>query len=194
MQPAIAEKGLMVLDIVAHGKAGHAARNEGDNAIYHAMDDIAWFRNYKFPKVSPLLGPVKMTVTIINAGTQHNVIPSQCQFTVDIRSNECYSNAEILSMVKEHTLCEVTPRSTHLNSSHISEGHPLVRQAIAMGREPFGSPTLSDQSQMPFPSMKMGPGQSSRSHTADEYIIKREIEEAIALYFDLLNGLSIAQD
>ena len=179
MQPAIAEKGLMVLDVTAHGKAGHAARDEGDNAIYHAIDDIEWFRNYKWEKVSPLLGPVKMTVTIVNAGTQHNVVPDTCTFTVDVRSNECYTNQELLDRIKEHVGSEVKARSTRLGSSSIDVNHPLVQRIIALGGKPFGSPTLSDQALMPFPSLKMGPGQSSRSHSADEYIEVGEIREAI---------------
>ena len=179
MQPAIAEKGLMVLDVTARGKSGHAARDEGDNAIYRAMDDIVWFRNYKWEKESPLLGPVKMTVTIINAGTQHNVIPDTCTFTVDVRSNECYTNQELLDRIREHVGSEVKARSTRLGSSGIDINHPLVQRIIAMGGKPFGSPTLSDQALMPFPSLKMGPGQSSRSHTADEYIELVDIREAI---------------
>ena len=199
MQPAIAEKGLMVLDITAHGKAGHAARNEGINAIYRAVQAIEWLRNYRFEQVSPLLGPVKMTTTIIQAGTQHNVVPDTCTFTVDVRSNECYGNETIYKMVCRDLaqLCDdpeafdVKARSFHLNSSRIDMGHPLVVRALEMGRTPFGSPTMSDQSQMPFPSMKMGPGQSSRSHTADEYIEVAEIEEAIDIYIRLLDGLDI---
>ena len=194
MQPAIAEKGLMVLDVTAHGIPGHAARNEGDNAIYHALDDIQWFRSYQFPNVSELLGPVKMTVTVIQAGTQHNVIPAECSFTVDVRSNECYSNEEIYDIVCQHVTSEVKARSFRLNSSRIDISHPLVQRAVALGREPFGSPTLSDQSLMPFPSMKMGPGQSSRSHSADEFVLISEIKEAITVYHDLLNGLSNVPD
>ncbi len=191
MHPAIAEKGLMVLDVTATGKAGHAAREEGDNAIYKALTDIAWFRDYRFEKVSPFLGPVKMSVTVVNAGTQHNVVPDRCTFVVDIRSNELYSNEALLDEIKKHIGSEVIPRSVRLNSSHIDEAHPLVRKAVRMGRVPFGSPTLSDQSLMPFPSVKMGPGQSARSHTADEFILISEIDEAIALYLELLDGLVI---
>ncbi len=194
MQPAVAEKGLMVLDVTAHGKAGHAARNVGDNAIYHALDDMQWFRTYQFPKESPLLGGVKMTVTMVNAGIQHNVIPDECRFTVDVRTNECYSNREVFDVVKQHVKSEVTARSFRLNSSSIDESHPLVRRAVELGLKPFGSPTLSDQALMPFPSMKMGPGESSRSHCADEFILISEIEKAIETYCNLLNGLSIAQD
>lgn len=191
MHPAVAEKGLMVLDVTEHGKAGHAARNEGDNALYHAVDDIAWFRTYEFPDRTELLGPVKMTVTIIQAGTQHNVIPDQCTFTVDVRSNECYSNQDIYNKVCEEVKGEVKARSFRLNSSRISLEHPLAKRAVALGRKPFGSPTLSDQALMPFPSMKMGPGESSRSHTADEYIKVDELTEALCLYHDLLIDLQL---
>jgi len=191
MQPAIAEKGLMVLDVTAHGKAGHAAREEGDNAIYHALTDLEWFRTYRFERVSPLLGPVKMSVTQINAGTQHNVIPDRCSFVVDIRSNELYTNEELFSLISQHISSEVTARSFRLNSSHIDASHPVVRRAVELGRTPYGSPTLSDQALMPFPSVKIGPGKSSRSHTANEYILIRELEEALDLYYELLDGLVI---
>ena len=189
MHPAIAEKGLMVLDVTAHGKAGHAARNEGDNAIYHAMDDMQWFRTYQWPLSSPLLGPVKMSVTIVNSGTQHNVIPDTCTFTVDVRSNECYTNQELYNAICSQVKSEVKARSFRLGSSRIAPEHPLVTKAVQMGRVPFGSPTLSDQALMPWPSMKMGPGDSSRSHTADEFIRISEIEEAIRLYVEWLDGL-----
>ena len=192
MQPAIAEKGLMVLDVTATGRSGHAARDEGDNAIYKVLDDVAWFRDYRFPRVSPLLGPVKMSVTQVNAGTQHNVIPDRCTFVVDIRSNECYTNEELFVEICRHIHCEAKARSFRLGSSHAPEGHPLVQRAIELGRVPFGSPTLSDQALMPFPSMKMGPGKSSRSHTADEFIFIKEIEEAIGLYLSLLDGAKIS--
>lgn len=189
MHPAIAEKGLMVLDVTAHGKAGHAARNEGDNAIYHAVDDMQWFRTYQWPLSSPLLGPVKMSVTIVNSGTQHNVIPDTCTFTVDVRSNECYTNQELYNAICSQVKSEVKARSFRLGSSRIAPDHPLVTKAVQMGRVPFGSPTLSDQALMPWPSMKMGPGDSSRSHTADEFIRISEIEEAIQLYVEWLDGL-----
>lgn len=191
MQPAIAEKGLMVLDVTEHGKAGHAARNEGDNALYHAMDDVAWFRQFEFPDKTALLGPVKMTVTIIQAGTQHNVIPDQCTFTVDVRSNECYSNQDIYNKVCQCVKGEVKARSFRLNSSRISTSHPLVVRAMEMGCLPFGSPTLSDQALMPFASMKMGPGDSSRSHTANEYIKIDEIRQALIQYRELLTSLNL---
>ncbi len=191
MQPAVAEKGLMVLDVTAHGTAGHAAREEGDNAIYKVLDDIEWFRTYRFPKVSPLLGPVKMSVTQINAGTQHNVIPDLCTFVVDIRSNECYSNEELFNEISAHIRCEAKARSFRLNSSHIHTDHPFVQRAVELGKTPFGSPTLSDQALMHFPSVKIGPGKSSRSHTADEYVMVSEIEEAIRTYIDILDGLKL---
>lgn len=189
MHPAVAEKGLMVLDITAHGKSGHAARNEGDNAIYKILPDIEWFQKHQFPNVSPLLGPVKMTVTQINAGTQHNVIPDTCTAVVDIRSNECYSNQELFEEISRHVSCEVKARSFRLNSSRIALDHPFVQRAVALGRVAFGSPTLSDQALMGFPSVKIGPGKSSRSHTADEYIMIQEITEAIDLYIQILDGL-----
>ena len=191
MHPAIAEKGLMVLDVTAHGKAGHAARNEGENAIYKALDDIQWFRNYRFPKESSFLGPVKMSVTQVNAGTQHNVVPDICTFVVDIRSNECYSNEELFQEICSHIQSEAKARSFRLNSSHIDAEHPFVKRAVEFGRTPFGSPTLSDQALMHFPSVKIGPGKSSRSHTADEYIRVSEIEEAIGMYIKILDGLVI---
>ena len=191
MHPAIAEKGLMVLDVNAHGKAGHAARNEGENAIYKALDDIQWFREYRFSKESPLLGPVKMSVTQLNAGTQHNVVPDICSFVVDIRSNECYSNEELFQEICSHIQSEAKARSFRLNSSHIDAKHPFVKRAVELGRTPFGSPTLSDQALMRFPSVKIGPGKSSRSHTADEYIRVSEIEEAIGMYIKILDGLVI---
>jgi acetylornithine deacetylase len=191
MQLAIAEKGLMVLDVTVWGKAGHAARNEGENAIYKSLQDIEWFRDYRFERESPLLGPVKMSVTQINAGAQHNVTPDRCTFVVDVRSNELYGNEELFEIIGRHVSGEVKARSFRLNSSRLPEEHPFVQKAIRLGRETFGSPTLSDQARMPFPSVKMGPGHSSRSHTADEYIRVKEIEEAIGLYIQLLNGLSL---
>ena len=189
MQPATSERGLMVLDCTAYGKAGHAARNEGVNAIYKAMEDIEWLKTYRFPKVSEQLGPVKTTVTVIQAGAQHNVIPDQCKFTVDVRVNECYSNQEVLEVIQNHLHSEVNVRSTRLGSSSISQTHPLVKAALKLGLRPFGSPTLSDQALMPFPSLKLGPGDSARSHTADEYIELHEIEQSIEIYKKLLDGL-----
>lgn len=191
MQPAIAEKGLMVVDCFAHGKTGHAARDEGVNALYIAMDDIAWIRKHKFKKVSELLGPTKMTVTIINSGTLHNVIPDQCEFTIDIRTNEFYRNEFVLSHLQKHLKSECRARSFRLSSSRIDPGHPIVRRCVSMGMNPFGSPTLSDQALMPFPSLKLGPGESSRSHSADEYICISEIRSAIETYVSLLEGLEI---
>ena len=192
MQPAIAEKGLMVLDITAHGKAGHAARDEGDNAIYRAIKDIQWLQTYRWERESSLLGPVKMSVTIINAGTQHNVVPDKCTFTVDVRSNELYTNQEIYNQICQHVQSEVQARSFRLNSSRIELSHPLVQRIIQLGGQPFGSPTLSDQALMPFPSLKMGPGQSSRSHTADEFIEISEIQEAIEFYLEVFRHNEIS--
>lgn len=186
MQPAIAEKGLMVLDITAHGQSGHAARQEGVNAIYEALDDLQWLRNYRFQRVSEFLGATQMNVTVIHAGTQHNVVPDRCEMTVDVRTNELYTNEEVLAFIQSQVRSEVKARSTRLQSSHIAADHPLVQRCIAMGMTPFGSPTLSDQALMPFPSMKLGPGQSSRSHSADEFILISEVEEGIKKYIELL--------
>lgn len=187
MQPAIAEKGLMVLDITSRGKSGHAARSEGVNAIYGILDDLEWIRNYKFDKVSPLLGPVLMQVTQVNAGTQHNVVPDICTAVVDVRTNEYYTNEEVYDIVASHCHSEVKARSYRLRSSSIDPNHPLIDKCRAMGMEPFGSPTLSDQALMRFPSFKLGPGQSSRSHSADEYICISEIADAIRKYVSLLS-------
>lgn len=187
MQLAVAEKGLMVLDVIATGRAGHAARNEGENAIYKALKEIEWFRDYRFGKLSGLLGEVTMRVTQIQAGTQHNVIPDKCTFVVDIRTNECYSNREVLEEIKRYATCQVQERSTRLNSTATPLQHPLVEKAFTMGAQPFGSPTLSDQALMSFPSVKIGPGDSARSHTANEYIEISEIGEAIDFYVKWLN-------
>ena len=186
---AIAERGLMVLNCIARGKAGHAARNEGENAIYKALADIAWFRSYQFPESSSVLGPVKMSVTQIQAGTQHNVVPDECRFVVDVRTNECYRNEELLALIRQQVGVEVTPRSTRLNSSGISPAHPLVQKAKSLGMQLYGSPTLSDQALMPFPSVKLGPGDSARSHTANEYILLSEIRAGIQCYIRLLQDL-----
>lgn len=191
MQPAIAEKGLMVIDAIAHGKSGHAARNEGVNAIYEALDDLQWLRNHQFKEVSPLLGPTKMTVTVINAGTQHNVIPDECRFTIDVRTNEYHRNEDVFEYLSKHLKSEIKARSFRLGSSSISENHPIVVRCKAMGMQPFGSPTLSDQALMPFTSLKLGPGDSARSHSADEYICISEIEDAISKYVELLEGVVI---
>jgi len=187
MQLAVAEKGLLVLDCYAHGKAGHAAHGLGDNAIYKAMEAMNWIQNYQFPKVSDTLGKVKMTVTQVNAGSQHNVIPAECHFVVDIRVTDAYSNQEVLDIVKENVAVEVKARSLRLNSSSIPATHELVKAGIALGRSTYGSPTLSDQSVLSCSSLKLGPGDSLRSHTADEFIYVKEIEEGIKIYVDLLN-------
>ena len=191
MNPAVAEKGLMVLDVIAHGKSGHAARNEGVNAIYEALDDMRWIRDYKFEKVSEFLGPTKMTLTVVNAGTQHNVIPDKCTMLVDIRTNEFYDNEEVYEFIRQHLKSEVKAHSFRLKSSRIDPEHPLIRKCVAMGMKPFGSPTLSDQALMHFPSFKLGPGESSRSHSANEFIRISEICDAIAKYETLLDGAAI---
>lgn len=191
MQPAIAEKGLMVIDMIAHGRSGHAARNEGVNAIYEALPDIKWVRDYKFQRVSDYLGAVKMTLTVINAGTQHNVIPDECRMLIDVRTNELYKNREVFDIIREHVHSSVSAHSFRLQSSRIDPSHPLVRRCVAMGMEPFGSPTLSDQALMPFPSFKLGPGESARSHSADEFIFVSEIENALPTYVKLLDGATI---
>ena len=191
MNPAVAEKGLMVLDVIAHGKSGHAARNEGVNAIYEALDDMRWIRDYKFEKVSEFLGPTKMTLTVVNAGTQHNVIPDKCTMLVDIRTNEFYDNEEVYEFIRQHLKSEVKAHSFRLKSSRIDPEHPLIKKCVSMGMKPFGSPTLSDQALMHFPSFKLGPGESSRSHSANEFIRISEISDAIAKYETLLDGAAI---
>jgi acetylornithine deacetylase len=189
MNVAIAEKGLMVLDCVVAGQSGHAAHQTGDNAIYKALADVAWFRDHHFERVSEWLGEVRMSVTMINAGTQHNVIPDRCSFVVDVRSNDCYSNQQLLDEIRTSVACEVTPRSTRLSSSSLPDSHPAVQRALSLGCNCYGSPTLSDMALMPFPAMKMGPGDSGRSHKSDEYILQTEISVAIDNYFSLLDNL-----
>ncbi len=190
MNPAIAEKGLMVLDITARGRSGHAARNEGLNAIYEMLDDLLWLRSYKFTKTSPLLGDTLMQVTQVSAGTQHNVVPDECRAVVDVRTNEFYRNEDVFDIVRLHCKSEVKARSFRLHSSCIDPQHPLIQRCEELGMTPFGSPTLSDQALMPFPSFKLGPGQSSRSHSADEYICRSEIDDAIKTYIRLLQNES----
>lgn len=190
MQMAVAEKGLMVLDCIANGRAGHAAREEGDNAVYKAIKDIEWFRSFKFDKVSDLLGPVKMSVTVIETDNKaHNVVPGQCRFVVDCRVNELYSFEEMLDIIRSNAQSEIKPRSTRLRSSSIALDHPLVKAGLQMGRSYYGSPTTSDKALMPFPSLKIGPGDSARSHTANEYIYIDEIRNGIELYIQLLNEI-----
>lgn len=188
MQMAVAEKGLLVVDATAHGKAGHAARNEGENAIYAALQDIDFLKNYQFEKTSDLLGPVKMTVTQIEAGTQHNVVPDTCRFVVDIRTNERYTNEEVFAILRTKLRSELRARSFRLNSSSIPTEHPLVLRGEALGLHSYGSPTLSDAALMPFPTLKIGPGESERSHTADEFVCIDEIENGIIVYEKLVAG------
>ncbi|MEJ7779576.1 MAG: M20 family metallo-hydrolase [Daejeonella sp.] len=189
MNMAIAEKGLMVLDCTVHGKAGHAAREEGINAIYKAMDQIEWFRTYQFAKKSNFFGPVKMSVTIIKAGSQHNVVPDSCKFTVDVRVTDAYTNEEVLKIIRNSVTSEVVPRSTRLKSSSISTEHPIIKAGLALGRETYGSPTTSDQALLNIPSLKMGPGDSARSHMADEFIYINEVKEGIELYIKLIANI-----
>lgn len=186
---AVAEKGLMVLDCTAQGVSGHAAREEGLNAIYEAFTDLLWFKNYDFEKESAFLGKVKMSVTMIHAGTQHNVVPSECSFVVDVRTTEQYTNTEVLEIIKKHTKCKVQARSTRLNPSGIDLNHPVVASAQSLGSKLYGSPTMSDQALLSVPSVKVGPGDSARSHTADEYIYLSELKDAVAYYINLLEPL-----
>ncbi|MDQ8054520.1 MAG: M20 family metallo-hydrolase [Pedobacter sp.] len=186
MHLAIAEKGLLVIDCIAHGKAGHAARDEGENAIYKALKDMEWFRTYQFPKVSEVFGPVKMTVTIINAGSQHNVVPAACTFTVDVRVTDAYTNEEVVDIIRQHVTCEVNPRSVRLKPSKIDKDHAIVRSGIALGKNTYGSPTTSDQALLSIPSLKCGPGFSGRSHMADEFLYVDEIRQGIEGYIAML--------
>jgi len=186
---AVAEKGLLVLDCVARGKAGHAAREEGVNAIYESLKDIAWFRTYQFPKVSESLGKIKMSVTVIHAGQAHNQVPAECKFTVDVRVTDAYTLEEVLDIINHHVSCEVMPRSLRLRPSSVSEDHPLVIAGTAIGKKLYGSPTTSDQALIPVPSIKMGPGDSARSHSADEFIFASEIETGIDSYISLLEKI-----
>ena len=187
MQLAVAERGLMVLDCTAHGKAGHAAREEGDNAIYKALKDIEWFTSYRFPKESEEFGAIKMSVTVIHAGSQHNVVPATCEFVVDIRVTDAYRNEEVLDIIRQHVSCEVTPRSVRLKPSSIPKDNPVVQAGLALGRNTYGSPTTSDQALLDIPSLKLGPGDSARSHMADEFIHVNEIGEGIGLYINILD-------
>lgn len=189
MQIAIAERGLMVLDCEAQGVSGHAARKEGVNAIYEAIKDIEWFQNFEFPKVSDEMGPVGMNVTVINAGKQHNVVPAKCDFVVDVRVNDCYTNQEVLEIIQSNVKSDVVARSTRLNSSGVAQNHPIRSVASILGIEVYGSPTLSDQALMPCESIKMGPGDSARSHTANEFIYIDELEAAPQKYVQVLTEL-----
>ncbi|MDQ6812396.1 MAG: peptidase dimerization domain-containing protein, partial [Bacteroidota bacterium] len=192
MQLAIAEKGLMVLDCVAHGRAGHAAREEGDNAIYKAIEDINWFRTFRFPKVSEWLGQVKMSVTAISTENEaHNIVPATCNFVVDIRITEVYRHEEVFDIIAQNVKSQVMPRSMRLRSTGIDIDHPLVKAGLALGKKCYGSPTSSDKALMPFPALKCGPGDSARSHTADEFIFLNEIKDGIESYISLLNNLVV---
>jgi len=188
MNLAIAEKGLLVFDAVVKGTPSHAAHPNDDNSIYNTVRVLEWFKNYSFEKTSKTLGEVKLTVTQINAGTQHNVVPAHTDLVIDVRVNDCYENLEIAEILKSEAPCELQERSLRLNSSSINKNHPLVKSGIALGRDTYGSPTLSDQAALTCQSMKLGPGDSTRSHSADEYIYIQEIEEGIDLYIQLLQG------
>lgn len=189
MDAAVGERGLVVLDCVAKGKSGHAARNEGINALYIALEDIDRLRNLRFPKVSDLLGDISLNVTMINCGTQANVIPDRCSFVVDVRTTDAYTNRETVDIIQSVVKSEVTPRSTRLSASAIDDNHPLVKAAVAVGARKYVSPTMSDMALMPFPSLKIGPGESSRSHSADEFVCLSEIDGAICKYAEIIDNL-----
>lgn len=190
LEMAVAERGLMVIDCVAPGRAGHAARKEGENALYNALDDINWIRNYHFPKVSELLGESRLTVTVIETeNKQHNVVPSTCKFVIDVRVNELYSFEEILEALKANLKSTFKPRTTRMKSTSIALDHPLVKAGIALGKGYYGSPTTSDKALMPFATLKMGPGDSARSHTADEFIYLDEIKDGIATYIKMVEQI-----
>jgi acetylornithine deacetylase len=186
MQMAVAEKGLLVIDATVKGVAGHAAREEGENAIYKTLDDLNVIKDFQFKKVSPFLGETKVTATIIQAGSQHNVIPDICTYTLDVRVTDSYSLEEAFSELKEVLQAELEPRSLRLNSSKVPEDHKILHVGKALGLETYGSPTLSDQALIPYPSVKIGPGDSARSHTADEFIYIDEIQKGIEGYITLL--------
>lgn len=188
MNMAVAERGLLVIDCEVHGIAGHAARNEGSNAIYKAVQDIEWFRTYKFEKESEWLGPVSMNVTMINAGTAHNQVPALCSYTVDIRLNECYTHEQVLKLIRSKVSSTVKERSTRIKPSFVDKNDPIVAAAKDLGIELYGSPTTSDMALMPWPAVKIGPGDSARSHSADEFIYIQEIEDGISQYIALLEN------
>lgn len=190
MQAAVAERGLVVLDCVAKGISGHAARGEGVNALYIALDDIARLRDFRFERESEVLGPIHLTTTIISAGTQHNVVPDECRFVVDIRTTDAYTNEETVEVLRKALQSELTPRSTRIRASVIAEEHPLVQAALKAGAATFVSPTTSDRTLMPFPALKIGPGDSSRSHTADEFVLLREIEQGLQTYLTIIDNLA----
>ncbi|MBR4848779.1 MAG: M20 family metallo-hydrolase [Bacteroidaceae bacterium] len=191
MKAAVGERGLLVFDATARGVRGHAARDEGVNALYKAIADIERLRNYRFERRSELLGDINVTVTMISAGTQHNVVPDECKFVVDVRTTDAYTNEQTVELLQAAVECELIPRSTRVRASAIGEEHPLVKAAAAIGRERFVSPTTSDMALMPFPSLKMGVGESARSHTANEFVMENEIVEGIALYQRMIDELNV---
>jgi acetylornithine deacetylase len=194
LQLAVAERGLLVLDVAVHGQSGHAARGEGINAIHKALPILHWFESYVFEKESTVFGPMKMNVTVIQAGSQHNVVPATCSFVVDIRLNDQYTHQEVLDIIRSHVHAEVNPRSMRLKPSFIELDHPLVRAGIALGGKPYGSPTTSDQALLSIPSLKYGPGDSARSHMADEYIFVDEIQDGVNHYIALLQQVMQLND
>lgn len=191
MQAAVGERGLMVLDCTAHGKQGHAARSEGDNALYRAVDAVEWFRTFRFPRISERMGEVKMTVTMMSCGTQHNVIPAECRFVVDVRPTDAYDNQEIADIIRAGVQCDVQPRSTRIRASSIADSHPLVQAALRLGRKTYVSPTTSDIALLRLPALKMGPGDSARSHSANEFVYLCEVEEAIEVYEKMIANLAL---
>jgi acetylornithine deacetylase len=191
LQAAVGERGLMVLDCTAHGKQGHAARSEGDNALYRAVNAVEWFRTFRFPKISERMGEVKMTVTMINSGTQHNVIPAECRFVVDVRPTDAYDNREIVDIIRAGVQCDVQPRSTRIRASGIADSHPLVQAALKLGRKTYVSPTTSDIALLRLPALKMGHGDSARSHSADEFVYLSEVEEAIGIYEKMIESIAL---
>lgn len=194
LELAIAEKGLVIFDGTVKGTPSHAAHPNPNNAIYNSIEVLKWFRDYEFSKVSEVLGPVKMTVTQINAGTQHNVVPAKVDLVVDVRVNDCYSNKEIAEILKREAPCELKVRSLRLNSSSIDREHPLVQAGIGLGKGTYGSPTLSDQAALSCPSLKLGPGDSTRSHSADEFIYLEEIQQGVRLYIAMLEKFLIPKE
>ena len=192
MNLAVAEKGLVVFDAVVEGTPSHAAHPNDDNAIYNTIPVLQWFKDYRFEKISPILGEVKMTVSQIKAGKQHNAIPADVDLVIDVRVNDKYTNAEIVEILQKESPCDkIIPRSLRLNSSSIPLDHELVKAGIDIGRTTYGSPTLSDQAVLSCPSLKLGPGDSTRSHSADEFIYLKEIEDGIKIYVELLNRVIV---
>jgi acetylornithine deacetylase len=191
MQMATSEKGLMVIDATVYGISGHAARNEGENAIYKAVEDIRKLKEFRFEKISDSLGPIHLNVTMIQSGTQHNVVPEKCTYVIDLRLTDSYTMKETLAILQNQVIAELKPRSMRLHPSTITNDHVIVKRGLALGLNTYSSPTMSDQALMPFDTLKIGPGDSARSHTADEFIYIEEIEAGIDLYLKLLENLEL---